>query len=96
MRSTAEAHEHLGHDYLAWRESHAGHLARFNADAARVELLAAPLRARYQSRDQRLRDAARDLMERLQLTELDLCGAWHHLPEARRAHVRDALARVSP
>jgi len=96
MRSTAEAHETFGPDYRAWREAHAQHLARFNADAARVEALAAPLRARYQSADQRERDAARELLARLQLTELDLCGAWHHLPDERRSHVRDALARVPP
>jgi len=96
MQNTAEAHEHLGADYRAWRASHAEHLARFNADAARVEAVAAPLRARYQSADQRERDAARTLLEAIGLTELDLCGAWHHLSDARRAHVRDALARVAP
>jgi hypothetical protein len=96
MRSTAEAHEHLGADYRAWREAHAQHLARFNADASLVEPVAAPLRARYQSADQRERDAARSLMDAIGLTEHDLCGAWHHLTDERRAHVRAALARVPP
>jgi hypothetical protein len=44
-----------------------------------------------QCRVEALRDRAREAMERVGLTEGDLCTAWHHLQPARRERVHGAL-----
>lgn len=49
-----------------------------------AEIFAAPLRRLYQSPDQRDREQARATMQQFELTENDLCSAWHHLPAERR------------
>jgi hypothetical protein len=69
-------------------------LDRLAAQLAQTEVFAAPLRSRLQSADRRLRQRARTEMERVGLTEADLCTAWHHLPRQRRGWIADALRRV--
>ena len=48
------------------------------------------LRQRLQTGDRK----ARAELERVGLTESDLCTAWHHLPRARRGWIAEALRRV--
>jgi hypothetical protein len=69
-------------------------LDRLAVELARAEELAAPLRGRLQSADRRPREQARAEMERIGLTEADLCTAWHHLPRDRRGWIAHALRRV--
>lgn len=56
-----------------------------------TEQLAAPLRRSFQSTDQRRRDAARTWMQQADLSETDLCTAWHHLSDERRDFIQHAL-----
>jgi hypothetical protein len=49
------------------------------------------LRAQLQSSE---RERAREAMERVGLTEEDLCAAWHHLPRERRGEIAEALRRL--
>jgi hypothetical protein len=69
-------------------------LERVAAELAQTEVLAAPLRNCLQSPERRWRERARAEMERVGLTEADLCSAWHHLPRERRGWIADALRRV--
>ena len=69
-------------------------LDRLEAELARSEARAAPLRARLQSPDRAERERAREELARIGLTEVDLCAAWHHLPRERRAWIAEALRRV--
>lgn len=62
------------------------------AEHAESETLAGPLRKLFQSADECERERARAQMQRLSLTESDLCTAWHHLPQQRREQIRWALA----
>lgn len=62
------------------------------ADQEKDEQRAAPLRRAFQSHDQKTRNATREEMQRLGITENDLCAAWHHLPRERRAFLREVLA----
>ena len=66
-------------------------LDRLLRELAVTELAAAPLRHRLQSRNDYESTTARDWLQRCNLTESDLCAAWHHLPRERRALLRDAL-----
>jgi hypothetical protein len=70
-------------------------LERLEAELARSEELAAPLRKRLQSADRVVRERARAEMKRVGLTESDLCTAWHHLPRARRDWITEALQRIT-
>jgi hypothetical protein len=70
-------------------------LDRLGDELARAEVLAAPLRGRLQSSDRSVRERARAEMERMGLTETDLCSAWHHLPRERRGWIVEALHRVN-
>jgi hypothetical protein len=93
-------------DTFQWREALGGRvydeaiaeslyvLDRLAAELAQTEEFAAPLRGRLQSSDRQLRERARTEMERVGLTEADLCTAWHHLPRQRRGEIADALRRV--
>lgn len=93
-------------DVCQWREALGGRayeeavaeslhaLDRLAAELAQAEEFAAPLRSHLQSADRRLRERARAEMERVGLTEADLCTAWHHLPRQRRGGIADALRRV--
>jgi hypothetical protein len=69
-------------------------LDRLGEELACSEALAAPLRHCLQSGDRRVRGRALHEMERVGLTEADLCAAWHHLPRERRGHITEALRRV--
>jgi hypothetical protein len=69
-------------------------LDRLEAELSRTEVRAAPLRARLQSPDRAERERVRTELERVGLTETDLCAAWHHLPRARRGWIAEALQRV--
>jgi hypothetical protein len=69
-------------------------LEALNTELAMTELLAEPLRWALQSSDTAVRSRAGAEMERLGISESDLCTAWHHLPRERRASLRDQLARL--
>jgi hypothetical protein len=69
-------------------------LERLEAELARTEVQAAPLRGRLQSPDRAEREQARAELARVGLTETDLCAAWHHLPRERRGWIAEALQRV--
>lgn len=56
-----------------------------------TERLAAPLRQLFQSPAQRDRERAARWLEQAELSETDLCTAWHHLPRERREHIRASL-----
>jgi hypothetical protein len=68
---------------------------RVEREIAETEPIAEPLRRALQSGDRDTRRRASDELERLGITENDLCAAWHHLPRARRELVREALANRS-
>ncbi|MBS0260891.1 MAG: hypothetical protein JSS02_02955 [Planctomycetes bacterium] len=93
--SVAELAEEFGGRVYreACRETLAS-LDALNREIAESEQLAVPLRRLYQSPRQSQRDQAREQMARLGLTESDLCTAWHHLPVARRAFIREVLGAV--
>ena len=69
-------------------------LDRLEDDLARSELRAAPLRRRLQSQDNTERECALTAMDRLGLTETDLCTAWHHLPSERRGWIGETLCQL--
>lgn len=89
-----------------WRESLGGRcydevvaeslyaLDQLAAELAASEDLAAPLRDSLQSRDRDVRQRTRDQLERVGLTEMDLCTAWHHLPHPRRDWIAETLRRM--
>lgn len=58
------------------------------------ELIAAPLRRMFQAIEQRDRDRARELMSKIHLNESDLCKAWHHLTDGRRAEIQSQLLEL--
>ncbi len=95
LRSSAEVREVLGgrgHDEAVGETLH--RLDRLADELARTEELAGPLREWLQSPERELRDTAREEMERVGLTEEDLCAAWHHLPRERRGQIGEALRRA--
>ena len=80
-RPTSGSCEVLGgraHDEAVAESLHA--LDRLGEELEASEILAAPLRRALQSAARRPREQARSEMDRLGLTESDLCTAWHHLP----------------
>lgn len=88
-RTAGEVREALGgraHDAASCEGRH--RLARLDQELAAAERLALPLRRALQGGD---RAAARERMERLGISEHDLCAAWHHVPRARRAALTAAL-----
>jgi hypothetical protein len=60
-------------------------------ECARAERLAEPIRRALQSGQRRPAEEARAWMERCQITDHDLCAAWHHLPPERRQLLREVL-----
>ena len=66
-------------------------LTELAAAHRQTEKLAAPLRQLFQSCDTDQRERAREWMQTQDLSETDLCTAWHHLPDERRAHIQAAL-----
>ncbi len=64
-------------------------LDQLTAELKDTEQLAEPLRRMLQSGDSQLRKRLLDLMRKTGLTESDLCTAWHHLPDDRRAELRE-------
>ena len=64
------------------------------ASHAETEKLAAPLRKLFQSSNREDREKARTWMEQLDIDESDLCMAWHHLPEHRRAFIKNQLREL--
>jgi hypothetical protein len=65
-------------------------------ELARTEEMAAPLRRRLQAPDGKVREQARAEMERVGLTESDLCTAWHHLSRERRGLIGETLRLLAP
>lgn len=64
------------------------------AELVEAERLGEPLRYCLQLPEAGVREAARALMERVGLTEHDLCAAWHHLEAGRRRWILEALGEV--
>lgn len=62
-------------------------LNRLNADHQQTEVYAEPLRRQLQSPNPQTRETALNQMHNLGISESDLCTAWHHLPDARRAEL---------
>lgn len=71
-------------------------LDRLAVALAQSESVADPLRKLLHSANRDARERARAEMERVGLTESDVCSAWHHLPRDRRAWIAEALGRVAP
>jgi hypothetical protein len=95
--STEELREALGgrrHDEAVAESLVA--LDRLDKELARTEAQAVPLRRWLQSSERLQRERARTEMERVGLTESDLCSAWHHLSRERRGQIAEALARIEP
>lgn len=95
MRDARELSDHLGgaiHD--AWRADTAERLRGFARELAAVEAHLAPLRRAFQAPGERRRQAARDRMAALGLSEVDLCAAWHHIAPARRAEIAALVEAV--
>jgi hypothetical protein len=68
-------------------------LSVLSEQLADSERLAEPLRCLLQSGDSAGRERARATMDRLDISEHDLCAAYHHLSRERREHLNDALRR---
>ena len=66
-------------------------LDRVNAEHAKSEILAEPLRRKLQSREEAEAQGVWDWLAGRGLSETDLCGAWHRLPRNRRDRLLDAL-----
>jgi hypothetical protein len=58
------------------------------------EVRAEPLRRWLQSGDHRKTDFAREWLNRYEISEHDLCAAYHHLPRERRAYLNGVLKRL--
>jgi hypothetical protein len=89
---TRELREAFGgrvHDEAVAESLH--QLDRLQAELARTEEIADPLRKRLHSADRAARERAKEEMARVGLTESDLCTAWHHIPRDRRAWIAEAL-----
>lgn len=95
MRNANELREALGSRFYdeAVRET-LDRLDRRTAELESVDARAAMLRRAFQALDSRTRETARAEMQRLAITENDLCAAWHHLPRERRALLREAVAEL--
>jgi hypothetical protein len=63
-------------------------------ELAESEKRAEPLRRWLQSGDAAKTGFAREHMQRLGISEHDLCAAYHHLPKDRRAFLHEALKRL--
>ncbi len=88
VRNVATLAEALGgKHYHAQLAEELNALDKLNASCARAERYAQPLRKLFQSPRPQDRAKARERMERLDISETDLCSAWHHLPLRRRAHL---------
>lgn len=93
VRSEGELRESLGGTiYDEQRSETLARLREVARDLEETERHAEPLRRALQSGSPREREALARCMERLEVSESDLCSAWHHLPRERRSH----LARVLP
>ena len=96
MTKIDELGEALGPTHREWSAHLAHRLEAFAEELARVDAALTPLRAAYQTYSREERSRARDRMERLGLTELDLCSPWHHLDRSRREVVLGVIARGAP
>lgn len=97
LRSTSELREALGGRIYdeAMRDT-LQRLETLTAEQEATEDRAGPLRRAFQSQDRRARELVREEMQRLGITEADLCAAWHHIPRDRRSYLREALAELRP
>ncbi len=68
-----------------------GVLDRVNREHAQSERWAEPLRRRLQSGPSTESQAAREWLAQHDLSESDLCTAWHHLPRQRRERLHECL-----
>jgi len=97
LRSTDELRATLGgrqYDEAVRETLH--RLEALTGEQEADEEQAGSLRRAFQSHDRCCRESAREEMQRLGITENDLCAAWHHLPRGRRAFLREALSGLRP
>jgi hypothetical protein len=95
LATLSELHESFGAN--EYRDAIADTLDRLDLlkqSHAESERIAAPLRRLFQSMQQQERELARELMQKVQLSESDLCTAWHHLPDERRAEIQSRLLEI--
>jgi hypothetical protein len=71
----------------------AADLARLNAELDVSERLARPIRRMLQTGTLAERDAVRGDMAQHDISERDLCSAWHHIPRPRREALNDWLRK---
>ena len=90
-RTVSEVREVFGPEYDDARHDAVTRITALQHEERHTEAVFEPLRRRLQSRDRDARARARDDMARWKLDESDLCTAWHHLGDDRRAYLR-ALA----
>lgn len=96
VQNVQELREVLGgshYDELIVDTAH--RLDHARAEMEESEKIAAPLRAELQSLDYAQREEARAKMAKWDITEHDLCAAWHHVPRERRALLREVLTRLN-
>jgi hypothetical protein len=84
-----------GQRYDEYRVDLAGRLRALQAELEASERLAYPVRRRLQSGAQAEREAVRRDMEQHNISERDLCSAWHHIPVSRRVALNEWLAQAS-
>lgn len=81
-----------GKDYDAALQDTQARVVQLIAQQAQAERLLRPLRrALKQAQTQ---GAAQERMQALSLTEGDLCTAWNHISEQRRAHIGEVLCAM--
>lgn len=80
-----EFREALGSgDYDDIVEDTLSRVANLNEESASLEKVTGPVRRAFQSGDAE----TLKFLHQNELTESDLCTAWHHLPEHRRDHIK--------
>ena len=84
-----------GRRYDEGRAESLERLGSLERECARAERLAEPIRRALQSGNRLQADDARAWMERCQITDHDLCAAWHHLSPARRQLLCEVLPAFS-
>lgn len=66
-------------------------LERLEREFEAAEELAAPVRAALQAKD----ESVRERMAKYDISESDLCAAWHHVPRERRVRLVEGLRAMA-
>ncbi len=81
-------------DYQSMQQATHSRLTELIETHVQSEKKGAKLRCKFQSWQQGDREIAAKWMDKLGLTESDLCTAWHHIPTARREWIQAALCEL--